>query len=150
MDTIKKLLFLGIFAAFTACTPEPEPIAFGEDHCEYCKMTIADPKYGGELVTSKGKIYKFDAVECLIPFMKENTSQNYALILAITYDEPGKLHAVQNLKFVQSPQFKSPMGANLATFSSVESLEQKHREKAMDWELAKSVIKPVIQPANEL
>ena len=29
-------------------------------------MTIVDPRYGAELVTTKGKVYKYDAVECLI------------------------------------------------------------------------------------
>lgn len=149
MEMIKRLPFFLILAAFASCTPEPEPINFGTDHCEYCKMTIADSKYGGELVTQKGKIYKFDAVECLIPFMKENASQQYAYIMAISYDEPGKLHDVQNLKFVQSPQFKSPMGANVAAFASGEKLQQE-QAKVMNWESAKSEIEPVTQPGNAL
>ncbi len=109
------ILILSIFS-IQACTPKPEPIAFGTDHCVYCKMGIADPKYGGELVTEKGKVFKFDAVECMVPFMKGNPDQKYAYILALAYDDPAKLHNVGELVFVQSEKYKSPMGGNIAAF----------------------------------
>ncbi len=31
-------------------------------------MLITDNKYGAELITTKGKIYKFDSMECLVEF----------------------------------------------------------------------------------
>lgn len=100
-----------------SCSTGPEPIKFGEDNCAYCKMTIIDPKFGAETVTEKGKIYKFDALECLIPFINEQQG-TYSQILAIPFDDPGKLKEKEQLLYVFSPHVISPMGANLAAFSA--------------------------------
>ncbi|MEX2569591.1 MAG: hypothetical protein WD431_26860 [Cyclobacteriaceae bacterium] len=114
-DTLLTLLLLIPFWLM-GCGAHPEPIAFGEDHCTYCKMKISDPRFGGELVTSKGKVYKFDAMECLLPFMDELKDEEFAHILGIAYDDPGKLIVVEGLNFVISEEYPSPMGAHLAGF----------------------------------
>lgn len=101
--------------AFVGCSVGPESIQFGRDHCEYCKMTISDSKFGAELVTQKGRIYKFDAVECMVPFMMENPNE-YAYIMAVAYDVPGELTPVDELQFLIADEIRSPMGANLAAF----------------------------------
>ncbi|WP_340152714.1 nitrous oxide reductase accessory protein NosL [uncultured Marivirga sp.] len=114
-----RLLFSICFiSVFLACSVEPEPINFGNDHCVYCKMTISDPKYGAELVTEKGRVYKFDAVECMLPYLKENPETQFSYIMAVAYDEPKKLKNVEELHFVQNENFKSPMGKNLASFAN--------------------------------
>ena len=33
-----------------------------------CKMTLVDKKFGAEVVTKKGKVYKFDDLNCMIKF----------------------------------------------------------------------------------
>src|SRR5690606_39239413 len=110
------LMLLIPILMLVGCGVNPEPIAFGKDYCSYCKMSIADPKFGAELVTSKGKIYKFDAMECMVPYMQEQGETEYAHILGIAFDDPGELHPVENLQFVVSEEFNSPMGATLAAF----------------------------------
>ena len=49
----------------SACSKGHQPINYGEDECEFCKMMVMDKRYGAELVTDKGKIYFFDSIECL-------------------------------------------------------------------------------------
>src|SRR5690606_30570495 len=63
---------------FTACKPEAQAIDYGFDSCTHCKMTIADNRYGAELVTQKGKVYKFDAVECLTAYEESDSEEDYA------------------------------------------------------------------------
>ena len=46
------------FFVLTGCNPKPEKIAIGKDACAECKMTIMDPKFGGEIVSKKGKVFK--------------------------------------------------------------------------------------------
>ena len=58
---------------FSSCTVKPEPINYGQDNCYSCKMGMADPKYGGEVITKKGKVFKFDDVICMIRFLKSGT-----------------------------------------------------------------------------
>lgn len=117
------------------CGIKPEPIAFGKDHCTYCRMNIADPKFGAELVTDKGRIFKFDALECMVPYLQENSDTEYAYIMAIAYDEPGELKPVENLKFVFSENFKSPMGGNIAGLNETAPLEE--GMEPFDWQKIK-------------
>lgn len=118
-----------------SCGVKPEPIAFGEDHCTHCRMNIADPKFGAELVTDKGRVFKFDALECMVPYLQENSNEEYAHILAISYDEPGQLKPVADLKFVFSENYKSPMGGNVAAFDLNTSLED--GSEHLDWQQLK-------------
>ena len=36
-------------------------------------MGIVDPKYGGEVVTKKSKVYKFDDLVCMVRFLQSGT-----------------------------------------------------------------------------
>lgn len=105
-----------IATLFMACTPEKEPIVFGKDHCAYCKMGIVDPKFGSEMVTEQGRVYKFDAVECMVPFMQENPDMEPALVLAIAFDDPENLYEVDQLYFEVDAKYQSPMGGHIAAF----------------------------------
>ncbi len=122
----KIVVWIGTLCVFllVGCGVKPEPIAFGEDHCTYCRMTIADPKFGAELVSDKGRIFKFDALECMVPYLQENNDTEYAYILAIAYDEPGELKSVSDLTFAFSENFNSPMGGNVAGLSQAAALEE--------------------------
>ncbi|WP_162416016.1 nitrous oxide reductase accessory protein NosL [Cyclobacterium roseum] len=117
MNRFLRSFFLhGCVLLIQSCSVSPEPIKFGEDHCAHCKMKIMDPRFGGELVTTKGRIYKFDAVECLVPYLQENASMEFGHTLAIAYDEPKKLVDVRELSFEIDSSYRSPMGGNLAAF----------------------------------
>lgn len=112
-----------------ACKKGPEPIQYGKDPCDFCKMTISDPKFGGEIVTQKGRVYKYDAVECMINAIKEGR-KDHAQILATPYDLPYTLKSKDSLVFVISPDIHSPMGANLAAFSNRLALDSLLDKKA--------------------
>lgn len=108
------VLVLTIF--FSACSPQPKPISYGHDDCKYCKMTIADNRYGAEFVTDKGKVYKFDAIECMVDYVNSNTDLAHAFLLVNTYDNPSKLVETENCTFLISDKMPSPMGAYLTAF----------------------------------
>ena len=61
----KPVLFIAIIT-LVSCTVEEKPIIYGTDDCALCKMLIMDQRYGTEIVTTKGRVYKFDAIECLV------------------------------------------------------------------------------------
>ena len=111
------LLLLGGLALLAGCAPEPRPLAYGEDQCNYCKMTLSDPKFGGELVTAKGLVRTFDAIECMIPYLEEHPEE-YAYVLVTPYDQPQTLLARDSVTLVRASALNSPMGAHVAAFSS--------------------------------
>src|SRR5215212_5688861 len=42
-----------------SCSVGPQPIKYGSDACEFCKMTIMQKKFANEWVTDKGKVFRF-------------------------------------------------------------------------------------------
>ena len=116
----------------SSCAPKVEEIRFGSDQCHYCKMIISDPKFGAELVTDKGKVFKFDAAECMLNHLKEieDEGQEFSFMMAISYDTPKQLHDVHALHFLVSENMPSPMGGNLNAFSNKTLADEMKREKS--------------------
>ena len=117
------------FIAFLlmGCNPKAEKINLGKDQCAECKMTIADSKFGAEIVTKKGKVYKFDDTHCIAVFLERRGVELNSIhqTLFVQYDAPGEFIDVRSAEFVVSSQFKSPMGGNAAAFKSVAEARKK-------------------------
>ena len=70
---MKSILSLVTILLLVSCSSsEPKPIKLNSDTCDFCKMTIANGKFGAELITQKGRCYKFDDVSCMIQFSKSS------------------------------------------------------------------------------
>jgi copper chaperone NosL len=122
-----------------SCTPKAEKIAFGKDSCVECKMTIMDSKFGGEIVTKKGKVYKFDDAKCIAGFLNKRVVglSEIHQTLFVDYNGNEEFIPVSKVEFVVSSQFKSPMGGNAAAFNGVKVAEEKSKEipgsKVTNW-----------------
>lgn len=69
--TISRLLPVMLLGLVVACRPmRPDPIVYGTDACAYCRMMISDPRFGGEIITRKGRSIKFDGIDCLLSYYK--------------------------------------------------------------------------------
>ena len=139
LTTSKALVLLAAFIFLGGCTPQPEQIAFGKDSCAECKMTIVDPKFGAEIVTNKGKVYKFDDTHCIASFLDQRRIELSEInqTLFVRYDKPGEFVNVKAVEFVVSSQLKSPMGGNAAAFINLEEARKKSMEiegsKTTNW-----------------
>src|SRR5687768_4989024 len=136
---IPAIIVLATVLLFAGCTPKSERIIIGKDNCAECRMTIADPRFGGEIVTKKGKIYKFDDVYCIAAFLKKRGVElsDIHQTLFVNYDDPTGFVEVKNAEFVISSKLKSPMNGNAAAFRDKLSAEKKSSEiegsKVTNW-----------------
>jgi copper chaperone NosL len=122
----KIIIFLFFISLLSSCSFGPEPIAYGVDGCAYCEMTIMDQRYGTELVTDKGKIFKFDSVECLVRYLKEGAvEQNDVNLLLLTpFNLPETLEKANHSYILQSQGMPSPMGMFLTAFKDEATAKQ--------------------------
>lgn len=133
MSTMATIGLLFLFA----CTPQPSPIQYGHDQCEFCKMTIMDDRFGAELVTTKGKVYKFDDLFCLNKYyqMQQAKDADYQHILVNDYLQKGTLIDLRSAHLMKEEALRSPMGGNIAAFSSLEQLKTLEAEKQWQAEI---------------
>lgn len=122
---MKTLLSAILLTTLMACTVEPEPIHYGTDACHACKMTLMDKKFGAELVTKKGKVYKFDDVNCMLNFYNSEDAslEEFKYKLVVDFTQPAKLIEAGDAFYLKSPEIKSPMASQVAAFEKKESME---------------------------
>jgi len=125
MQTLKRYLTTCLLILFLSCNVSPKAIDYGQDGCHFCKMTIVDKHHAAEIITQKGKIYTFDATECMVNFLTEFDVSKVKLFLTTNYSNPGELIDATQATFIINTNIPSPMGAFLSAFKNKEdALEQ--------------------------
>ncbi len=113
-------------ALVIACSPRgPKDIRYGEELCDYCHMTITDPAFAAQLVTSTGKVYVFDDLGDLASFTTEGrvpVDQVYGIWVNL-FLRPADRVPVDDAVFLQSDRLRSPMSSGLAAFQSGETAD---------------------------
>ena len=134
---MKLLSYLLLVIAVLSCEIRPQPINYGSDLCHWCKMSIVDSQHAGQIVTEKGKSFKYDAVECMLNHLKQWDQTTPKLYLVTTFDGPGELIAAAEAHYLISPTIPSPMGEFLTAFED-DGTRQKHgsteESVLLDWQ----------------
>jgi copper chaperone NosL len=128
----------------SSCKVEPEEINYGKDGCHFCMMTIIDRQHASEMVTAKGKAFKYDAIECLINDLKKRDDSEIALILTSDYNNPGTLISAESATYLISEAIPSPMGAFLSAFSNkaeAETVKSAKGGRLYSWQEVKKQVK---------
>ena len=107
----------------------PDPIKLNKENCNFCQMTISDGRFAAELITEKGRIYKFDDLSCMLHFAEENKNQNYKDKFVNDYSKVNTLINFKDSYFIHSINIRSPMGGNIAAFASKDLAEK----FTLDW-----------------
>lgn len=115
--TIAALLLPAIF--LFSCSTKPESFKPGTDNCHFCKMGITDTRFGAELITKKGKIYKFDDLICMARFLQTGTekAEKISGTYTVLFDQPNEFVETKNASLVSSSDLRSPMGSQTAGFA---------------------------------
>lgn len=118
------------FIAILGCTGEAkwEPILFSKDTCHHCKMVISDKRFGAEFVTKKGKVYKFDSIECMGHFHEDNKNLE-GIAYVVDSFASSKLVDFKKAHIFLDPNVRSPMGKGFFASESMTSLEEHNTAK---------------------
>ena len=116
---MKIVPYFLLFALIISCgKKEAEAIKLNTDGCEFCKMKISDGKFGAEVITTKGRIYKFDDMHCMINYQKENPI------------------SAETAFYVKGGTINSPMRGNIIAVKTNEEAEQmakKYNASPISW-----------------
>ena len=119
-----------MLSSMTGCKTDPQPLKIGIDNCYFCKMTISDARFGAEVITVKGKYYKFDDTHCLLSFLQAGALEKSEIAGVYLVDFSGSHALVQaeNSLLLKSDALRSPMGGNIAAFANADSLKDMIRQ----------------------
>ena len=134
--TSLNLLFILSLLIIQACSSEHEPIKYGHDSCEHCRMLITDKNYGAELITQKGKVFKYDSIECLAANQKKYKKEDIHSMWVVNFYPPNELININFAHFLLSDNLKSPMGLYLSAYKNETNLEEvknKYGGKKNNW-----------------
>jgi copper chaperone NosL len=102
----------GVLLAAMACgNPGPRPLAYGTENCEHCHMTLVDPRFSAELLTSTGRVIPFDDVGCLGTLVATGgiPAAQIGSLWVSEYLPPHGLLEVSRAVFLQSDSVHTPM-----------------------------------------
>ncbi len=120
------VLVFALVIFLSSCNGKTEPIVMGKDQCSFCKMTFTDVRFGAEILTQKGKVYKFDDVHCLASFLESDQAnrKNAKEIYFVDFSGTHSLIESEKAFYMKSESLRTPMGGNIAAFSSKDSLNK--------------------------
>ncbi|MEX6686930.1 nitrous oxide reductase accessory protein NosL [Danxiaibacter flavus] len=130
--SIAVLFIISIFAS--SCSAQPQPINAGRDQCSFCKMNISDPKFASEIISKKGRVFKFDDTHCIMSFLKKKSldSADVKAIYFTDFYSPGQLLPKDEMFFYKSDKFNSPMNGNIVAFKRTQDI--KHVQEQFEGE----------------
>ena len=131
---LRRARALGAMVALLALTAGcgrsgPPPIAYdGSVSCEYCRMTVTDPRYGAELITEKGKVLAFDSIECLASYYAQAAGRGAAPRAWVSdFQHPGTLIPADSARYLRGGP-SSPMALNVLAVSPAASTDDLRRQ----------------------
>ena len=135
---MKKILILITVMVMTGATLAQDLIKIGTDACSHCNMFIKDQQFVAVAVDTDGTTQKFDAIECLVNYLKEEDESSFAELMVADYEKNGSLIDAKTATYLKSKNIASPMGAYLSAYGSKEVaekvLKRAFEEAKLDWD----------------
>ncbi|CAM3653679.1 nitrous oxide reductase accessory protein NosL [Flavobacterium gelidilacus] len=128
--------FLLLTLIFSCAKKEAEVIKLNTDGCEFCKMKIADGKFGAELITTKGRIYKFDDIHCMVNYQKENPNPKIQSFYIHDFNQNNILIPAETAFYVKGGNINSPMHGNtiaVQTNEEAKQMAEKYNASPISW-----------------
>lgn len=129
------ILLVSIFL-FSCANDKPVPIKLNADNCDFCMMGITDGRHGAEIITEKGRAYKFDDIACMAHYCKEHKDTKIKAYYVHDYSKNNELIKAESAFFVSGGALKSPMNGNIAAFSNkseAKAFEAELKGQEIEW-----------------
>jgi copper chaperone NosL len=129
------ILLVPVFL-FSCSSDKPVPIKLNADNCDFCMMGISDGRHGAEIITEKGRVYKFDDIACMSHYCKDNANIKIKAYYVHDYTKNNELIPAESAFFVWGGTIKSPMNGNIAAFnnkSEAKAFEAQSKGEEKEW-----------------
>jgi copper chaperone NosL len=113
--------FLVAVLLLAACaTPGPREVVVGTDLCQHCHMTVADPRFVSQLVTTTGKVLVYDDAGCLATALQDEvvSGEQVRSLWVTDFLSPAGLLEAPAAWFVRAPSLSTPMASGLAAVAT--------------------------------
>lgn len=130
------MLLLLFFSFFSCANNKVVPIKLNADSCDNCKMSIADGKYGAEVITQKGRVYKFDDIMCMKEYCNENSETKMESIYVLDYNQNNVLIPAESASYLSGGTIHTPMRGNIIAFSTTneaKDFQSNLEAKSISW-----------------
>jgi copper chaperone NosL len=111
----RRVAVAAVALAAACAQPGPRAIAYGDEVCRHCHMTIADPRFAAELVTARGRVHVFDDIGCLAIFAAAGTVPPEQVHSLWVHDflHPDSLLDARAAVYLRMEGMNTPMGSQL-------------------------------------
>ena len=117
MNFSKPLILAASVLAIMSCQKSgPQDFNLGKDQCDNCRMTITEQKYATQLITEKGRAYKFDDIMCMNMYESSNPDKASNAKTYVIDFPSGQFLEKAKATFIKGGSIKSPMGGNTQAF----------------------------------
>jgi len=144
----KKLtttLIAALLIVLAGCEPKPQPIQFGSDQGDYCRMMITEPQFASQILNNQGRAFKFDSIECMAAYaLTADNPENFHSHWVPNFVNPEEWVRAEDAYFLHSETLRSPMGLYLSAYADRESAEefrQEYRGEIMGWNDVKELVR---------
>lgn len=101
-------------------SPGPRTVRYGAELCEHCHMTVSDPRFGGQLVTRKGRVFVFDDAGCLATFVNTGMVRpdEVQSVWVNDFLDSRNLLEAGAATYLEVQDLRTPMGSGVIAVSS--------------------------------
>lgn len=121
--TNSAIVLFAAFALSSCATVLPREIVLHTDECGYCRMIIADKRFGAQAVTTTGRQLVFDSPECLAGYLASTPAERIASTWVADTQAPDSWVPAAEAGYLIDAALRSPMGRVTAFASPARARE---------------------------
>ena len=105
-------------AACLTIRPAQAAVDAGRPACDYCRMLLTEPAFGGEIRLRSGAVRSYDSIECMAAAVLTDSvaQRDIRGIAVVDHDAPHARLPLAGAALLHCPRIESPMGLGLSAF----------------------------------